>query len=35
MTAAPAGTPASFDAALKAELAKWTAVVKAANIQPE
>lgn len=35
MTAAPAGTPASFDAALKAELAKWTAVVKAANIKPE
>ena len=35
MTAAPLGTPASFDAALKAELAKWTAVVKAANIQPE
>lgn len=35
MTAAPASTPASFDAALKAELAKWTAVVKAANIQPE
>jgi len=35
MTAAAAGTPASFDAALKAELAKWTAVVKAANIKPE
>jgi tripartite-type tricarboxylate transporter receptor subunit TctC len=35
MTAAPAGTPASFDAAIKAELAKWSAVVKAANIQPE
>jgi tripartite-type tricarboxylate transporter receptor subunit TctC len=35
MTAAPAGTPASFDAALKAELAKWSAVVKAANIKPE
>ncbi|MEI6028590.1 MAG: tripartite tricarboxylate transporter substrate binding protein [Betaproteobacteria bacterium] len=35
MTAAPLGTPASFDAALKAELAKWTAVVKAANIKPE
>ena len=35
MTAAPAGTPAGFDAAIKAELAKWSAVVKAANIQPE
>jgi tripartite-type tricarboxylate transporter receptor subunit TctC len=35
MTAAPAGTSASFDAALKAELAKWTVVVKAANIKPE
>ena len=35
MTAGPAGTPASFDAALKAELAKWTGVVKAANIKPE
>jgi tripartite-type tricarboxylate transporter receptor subunit TctC len=35
MTAAPAGTAAGFDAAIKAELAKWSAVVKAANIQPE
>ncbi len=35
MTAAAAGTPAGFDAALKAELAKWTSVVKAANIKPE
>ena len=35
MSAASAGTPAGFDAAFKQDLAKWSAVVKAANIQPE
>jgi tripartite-type tricarboxylate transporter receptor subunit TctC len=35
MSAAAAGTPAGFDAAFKQDLAQWTAVVKAANIQPE
>ena len=35
MTAAPAGTPAGFEATIKAEVARWTAVVKAANIKPE
>jgi tripartite-type tricarboxylate transporter receptor subunit TctC len=35
MTPAGAGTPAAFDAQLKQDLAKWTAVVKAQNIQPE
>lgn len=35
MTAAPAGTPAGFEATIKAELAKWVGVVKAANIKSE
>ncbi len=35
MTPAAAGTPAAFDAMLKQDLAKWSAVVKAQNIQPE
>jgi tripartite-type tricarboxylate transporter receptor subunit TctC len=35
MTAATAGTPAAFDAYLKQDLARWAAVVKAQNIQPE
>ncbi|MGA1285975.1 MAG: tripartite tricarboxylate transporter substrate binding protein [Rubrivivax sp.] len=35
MTAAPAGTPAGFAATIEAEVARWTAVVKAANIKPE
>ncbi len=35
MTAAAAGKPAEFAAYLKQDLAKWAAVVKSANIQPE
>jgi tripartite-type tricarboxylate transporter receptor subunit TctC len=35
MTAATAGTPAGFEATIKAELAKWMAVVKTANIKSE
>ncbi len=35
MTAEASGSPAAFDAAFKRDLAQWTAVVKAANIQPE
>jgi tripartite-type tricarboxylate transporter receptor subunit TctC len=35
MTASSAGTPASFESAIKAEVARWTAVVKAAGIRPE
>lgn len=35
MTAAAPGTASAFDAYLKQDLAKWTAVVKAANIQSE
>lgn len=34
-TAAAAGTPSEFAAYLKRDLAKWSGVVKAANIQPE
>jgi tripartite-type tricarboxylate transporter receptor subunit TctC len=35
MTVAASGTPAEFAAYLKQDLAKWTSVVKSANIQPE
>lgn len=35
MTPAAAGTPAAFEAMLQQDLAKWSAVVKAQNIQPE
>lgn len=35
MSAAAQGTPAGFSAYLRQDLAKWSAVVKAANIQPE
>ncbi len=35
MTPAAADTPAAFEAMLKQDLAKWSAVVKAQNIQPE
>lgn len=35
MTAAAPGTPVAFATSFKADLAKWTAVVKSANIQPE
>ncbi len=35
MTASSAGTPASFESAIKAEVARWTSVVKAAGIRPE
>jgi tripartite-type tricarboxylate transporter receptor subunit TctC len=35
MTAAAPATPAEFAAYLKKDLAKWTAVVKTANIQPD
>ena len=35
MTPAAAGTPAAFEAYLKQDLAKWSALVKAQNILPE
>ncbi len=35
MSAAAVGTPAEFSAYLRQDLSKWSAVVKAANIQPE
>ena len=35
MAAAAPATPAQFGAALKADLARWSAVVKSANIRPE
>jgi tripartite-type tricarboxylate transporter receptor subunit TctC len=35
MSAAPAGTPAAFDAYLRRDLARWAALVKAQGIQPE
>jgi tripartite-type tricarboxylate transporter receptor subunit TctC len=35
MNTVASGTPASFDAALKQDLARWTAVVKAQGLKPE
>ena len=35
MSAAAAGTPAEFAAYLKRDLAKWSGVVKSANIKPD
>jgi len=35
MSAAPAGTPAAFDAFLQKDLARWSAVIKAQGIRPE
>ena len=35
MTAAATGSPAAFEAYLKTDLAKWSGLVKSANIQAE